>query len=191
MKKNTNNTKEIIIVCILTLIVIGAIGFAIGLQSFTIIEWWKPAAACAIIAIPFTILLAKYMKHLTRPIIDYLEYPASFILSFAILLGAFYTLNFFLSDHSSSYEYHAPVVRKYSQVRTRSHKTGRRAYKEEKYTVYIVEVEMRDGKIKKMEKPLSEYNKIKKGKSLDLFIEEGLFSIPVIKPHHKAQSNTD
>ncbi len=50
---------------------------------------------------------------------------------------------------------------------------------------------MRDGKIKKMEKPLSEYNKIKKGKSLDLFIEEGLFFIPVIKPHHKAQSNTD
>ena len=41
---------------------------------------------------------------------------------------------------------------------------------------------MKDGKIKKLEKPLGEFNRIKKGAKLKLLIENGLFSIPVIKP---------
>lgn len=156
-----------------------------GLHSFTIVEWWKPTLVCAIVALAVSVLLARFIRPLTRTYIDYLEYPAAFILSFSILLATFYTLNFFLADHSSSYEYQAPIVKKYSEIRTRSHRTGRRAYKEEKYTVYIEEVEMKDGKIKKMEKPLSEYNKIKKRSSLDLIIEDGLFKVPVIKTHNK------
>ncbi len=178
------NTAEIILFCGLMLLVIAALGCSIGLHSFTIVDWWKPVAVCSIIALPVSFWLARFMRPLTIPIIAYLEYPAAFILSFSILLAAFYASNFFLSDHSSAYEYKAPIVRKYSQVRTRSHKTGRRGYREEKYTVYIIEVEMKNGKIKKMEKPLGEYNRIKKGSSLDLLMEDGLFSIPVIKPRH-------
>ncbi len=168
----------------MTLVVIAALGSSFGLHSFTLIEWWKPASICAILALPISFLLARYMKRVTRPILAYLEYPVSFILSFSILLAAFYLLNFKISDPSTGYEYQTPVVRKYSQVRTRIYKTGRRGYKEEKYTVYIIEIELKDGKIKKMERPLSEYDKIKQGSSLNLLIEEGLFSIPVIKPRH-------
>ncbi|MDE6637672.1 MAG: hypothetical protein K2K32_05485, partial [Muribaculaceae bacterium] len=134
-----------------------------------------------VIAFPVSILLAKYMKRLTTSIFEYLEYPTAFILSFSIILAAFYSSNYFLSDDSSGYEYQAPVVRKYSQERTRSFKTGRRGYRNEKYTVYIIELEMKDGKIKRLEKPLSEYNKIKKGSSLQLLVEDGFFTIPVIK----------
>ncbi len=181
MKNNISNT---IILSILMLLVIVAIGCAMGLQSFTLVEWWRPAAVCAFLAILPSIWIAKLIRPLASPFLKYLEYPASYILSFSILLAAFYSLNFWMSDSSSRHTYEAPVVRKYSQQRTRSHKTGRRGYKEEKYTVYIVEIEMEDGKIKKMEKPLSEYNRIKKGSNLSLFIEDGLFSIPVIKPSH-------
>ena len=181
LKRRTN---EIILMFILILIVIIALGFSIGLHSFTIIEWWKPMALCAIIALPITIWIAKYIARVTRPILDYLEYPTAFILSFSILLAAFYSSNFFLSDNSSCYEYDAPVLKKYRQERTRTHKTGRRSYREEKYSVYIIEIEMNDGKIKKLEKSLGEYNRIKKGATLKLFIEDGLFSIPVIKPKH-------
>lgn len=115
----------------------------------------------------------------------YIEYPVAFILSFSTMTAAFYSINYCLSDHSNGYEYHAPVVRKYSESRTRSHKTGRRGYREEKYTVYFIELEMNDGRIKKMEKPLSEYNRIKKGETVKLFVEEGLFRIPVIKMNKK------
>ncbi len=156
-----------------------------GMHTFTIVVWWKPVAECAVISMPVSILLAKYMKRLTHSIFEYLEYPTAFILTFSILLASFYTSNYFLSDKSSGYEYNAPVVRKYSQVRTRTYKMGRRGYRTEKYTVYVIELEMKDGKIKRMEKSLSEYNKIKKGSSLSLRMEEGLFSIPVIKYNNK------
>ena len=175
---------EIILILILSLTVIVALGFSMALHSFTIIDWWKPAAACAILALPASIWLAKYMRRLTQNILIYLEYPVAYIFIFSILLAAFYSSNFYLSDHRSGYEYHAPVVKKYSQERKRTYKVGRRGYRETKYRVYIIEIEMKDGKTKKMEKPLKEYNSIKKGSSLKLFIEDGLFSIPVIKPRN-------
>lgn len=175
------NIWEILLSIFLILIVIAAIGVSMGLHHFTMIEWWKPVAVCAVISLPVSILLARYMKRLTNSVFEYLEYPTAFVLSFSILLSGFYTSNFFLSDKSSGVEYNAPVVRKYSQVRTRTFKNGRRGYRTEKYTVYVIELEMNDGKIKRMEKTLSEYNKIKKGSSLNLRIEQGLFSIPVIK----------
>lgn len=181
MKSNIKNT---IFILILGLIVIVALGFSMGLHSLTIIDWRKPAAVCAILALPASLWLTRYIRRLTKDIIKYLEYTVAYVLSFSILLASFYASNFFLSDHYSGYEYLAPVVKKYSQERTRSYKVGRRGYRETKYKVYIIEIEMNDGKIKKLEKPLSEYNSIKKGSSLKLFIEDGLFSIPVIKPRH-------
>ena len=163
------------------LLIIVALGFSIGLQSLTIIDWWKPTALCMLLAIPATAFLARYMACLTRPMFRYLEYPAAFLLSFSILIGTFYCINYFLSDPSTRYEYEAPVVRKYSEVRTRSHKTGKRSYREEHYRVYIVEIQMEDGKIKKLEKPLRAYNRIKEGGTLRLLLEDGLFGIRVIK----------
>lgn len=181
----------ILLTILLILVVIVALGGSMGLHSLTLIDWWKPTILSAVIALPLTILLAKYLEPLTRQTLKYLEYPVTFILSFSIILVAFYSANYFLSDHSSGYEYSAPVVRKYSQVRTRTRRINRRAYREEKYTVYIVELEMKDGKIKKMEKTLPEYNKIKRGGSVRMIVEDGLFKIPVIKPIPKNQKNNN
>ena len=191
-QKGTDMKSKIakgILTFILVLTVIAALGFAMGLHSLTIIEWWQPAALSGIIAIPLSIWLARFIKPVTRDLFKYMEYPCSFVLTFSIILAAFYSANFYLSDHTSGYEYKAPVVRKYRQERTQTQKIGRRGYKEYKYSVYIIELQMSDGKIKKMEKTLSEYNKIKKGSSINLFIEDGLFSIPVIKPRHKSSQN--
>ncbi|MDE7097233.1 MAG: hypothetical protein K2O47_07060, partial [Muribaculaceae bacterium] len=57
-------------------------------------------------------------------------------------------------------------------------------YRSEKYTVYFIELEMSDGKIKKQEKPLRQYNNIKTGSKMRLILENGLFDIPVIKKRH-------
>ena len=182
---------EIILIFILSLIVISALGISMALHSFTIIEWWKPVAICAILALPATFWLARYMKRLTRNILDYLEYPTAFVFSFSILLVAFYSSNFFLSDHNSGFEYDAPIVKKYSQERKRTYKVGRRGYRETKYRVYIIEIEMNDGKTKTLEKPLGEYNKIKRGGSVKMIVEDGLFKIPVIKPIPKFQKESN
>lgn len=167
------------------LLVITALGVSIGLHSFTIIEWWKPVILCGALSLPMTLWISKFFAHLTRPILKYLEYLVAFIFSFSILLATFYLSNFCLSDHSSVYEYHAPVIKKYQTERTRSKRIGRRTYGQEKYKVYFIEIEMKDGKLKRLEKSYQEYNRIKKGSTLKLFIEDGLFKIPVIKPQHK------
>lgn len=178
MKNQVARTILIIFIC---LVVIAALGFSMGLHSFTIIEWWKPAAGCLLLSLPLTWWLARYIVRLTGHYLKYLEYPAAFVISFSVLLLAFYSINYYISDPSSRYEYDAPVVRKYSEVRKRTYKTGRRGYREEKYTVYIVELQMNDGKIKKLEKPLGEYNRIKRNGSIRLRMEDGFFRIPVIK----------
>lgn len=166
-----------------------AIGFSIGIHSFTLVVWWKPVAVCAILAVPATLWLARHVRRLTRPIMNYLEYPFAYILSFSLLLGTFYGSNYFISDPTSAYEYKAPVIKKYSQLRKHTQKIGRRGYKEVKYHIYSIEIRMEDGKIKKIDKPLSEYNRIKKGSFLNLRIEKGLFSIPVIKNMRKTNHN--
>ena len=182
---------EIIFIFILSLIVIAALGISMALHSFTIIDWWKPVAICAILALPATFWLSRYFRRLTQSILVYLEYPVAYTFSFSILLVAFYSSNFFLSDHSTGYEYDAPVVKKYSQERKRTYKVGRSGYRETKYRVYIIEIEMNDGKTKKLEKPLREYNKIKRGGSVKMIVEDGLFKIPVIKPIPRIQKESN
>ncbi|MDE6291016.1 MAG: hypothetical protein K2M16_05745 [Muribaculaceae bacterium] len=180
-----NRTKEITLTILLGLTVIVATGVSMGFHHLTIVEWWKPAIFCALIATGTTVWLAPSMKRLTEPFMSYIEYPVAYVLSFSVMMGLFYTVNYCLSDNSSGYAYKAPVVRKYREERTRSHRTGRRAYREEKYSVYVVELEMKDGRIKKFEKPLSEYNRIKERGTVDIFVEDGFFKIPVIKNKHK------
>ena len=91
-----NRIAEIILSIALILLTIVALGFSIGIQSLTIIEWWKPAVLCAVISLPISIWLARYIVRLTASYVRYLEYPAAFILSFSILLGTFYYANYFL-----------------------------------------------------------------------------------------------
>lgn len=184
-KKIKRRVSETVLIIVLSIIIIMAFGASTGLHQLTVIEWWKPALACALLSLPLTFLTARYFTRLTRPLIRFAEYPLAFIFYFSVMLAAFYTLNYCLSDHSSGYEYNAPVVGKYSEERTRSHRTGRRGYHSEKYRVYIVELKMKDGKIKKMQKSLSEYNRIKKGKKVKIYVEEGLFKIPVVKTKNK------
>ncbi|MDE7095871.1 MAG: hypothetical protein K2O47_00065, partial [Muribaculaceae bacterium] len=171
-------TKEIILIFIISLVIILALGFSMGLHSFTIVEWWKPVAVCSLPALAITFLLAGIVRHVTGPLMKYVEYPLAFILSFSTFLLAFYTLNYYKSDPSTAHEYMAPVVRKYSEERTRSRRISRHFYRSEKYTVYFIELEMSDGKIKKQEKTLRQYNNIKTGSKMRLILENGLFDIP-------------
>lgn len=114
-------------------------------------------------------------------IYGFLKYPAAFIANFSFILCGFYTLNYHFSDNSTRLKYEAPVIRKFSQERLRNKRVGRRVYCSEKYKVYFIEIELPDGKTKKIEKSLGEYMKIKKGRKISIYEEKGLWGIKVIK----------
>lgn len=121
------------------------------------------------------------MSILTKNFAKYVEYPITFVFVFSILSGTFYSLNYFNSDSSTREEYKVPVVGKFSEERVFNHREGRRSYSRKKQIIYFIEIELNDGTKVKMQKPLHDYIKIKKGSRLKIAIEEGFFGIPVIK----------
>lgn len=181
MKPNKNKFIIYALSTVLILIVILSLGAAIALHSRTMVEWWWPVAICSLLAIPLTILLAGPMRTLTSPIIDYLEYPAAFVVGFSLLICAFYTINYQCTNPSSRSEYPAPIVAKYTAERTSSTRSGRHSYKSTTYHVYFLEIELKDGRTKKIEVPHSRYLKTKKGQRIPITEEKGLFGLTVIK----------
>ncbi len=173
--------KNALIFILITLAVIFLLGISAGIQSNTIIEWWQPTVACALFSIAGTAALHKVFRHLIRTNIKYLEYPLAFVVVFSILLCAFYSTNYFMSDPTTRQEYSVPIVNKYSKEGYRTKRVGRRTVRSEKYTTYYIQIKLPDGQIKSYSRPVGEYVKIKRGQKVKISVEEGLYRIPVIK----------
>lgn len=173
---------NIIIMIILTTAIILLLGLASVLQRNTIIDWWIPTGACALLALPCGYLikgLIGKLTHFEKPIWNIL---AGAMLSFAIIIGLLYSLNYYKSDLASEYKYSAEVVNKYSRENYRVQRVSRnRVRRGEKYWVYYICIRLEDGRIKKMEVPVSEYLKIRVGTHIPLQMQTGFFGIPVIK----------
>ncbi len=182
-------SKNVCIVALI-LVVILLLGASMAFQTFTLVEWWKPMAACVPIAVLLTLSFARLIKKASRRTSVFLNYALCFVLSFSILLSAFYFFNYQFTDPSVSLEYSVPVVRKFSEERTRAKGSGRRGHGVEKYNVHFIEIELSDGHTKKLEKPLREYLRIKVGDKIKIREEKGLFGINVIKMNHN-QSNSN
>lgn len=185
-----NNISAKVSVITMILVVILLLGASVALHSFTLVEWWQPVVVCAFIAVLLTLLFAKIIKPTVKLTSDYWKYVSCFVLSFSTLLSAFYFINYQFADSSTISEYSAPVVGKYSKERTRNKGMGRRGRGVEKYNVHFIEIELSDGSIKNLEKPLSEYLKIKVGDKIKVEEEKGFFGINVIKLNHN-QSNSN
>lgn len=177
-----NKAWRIASVVVLALIVTASLGVSKVLQGYTFVEWWKPAAGCALFATVASVGLRKPMHILTGMDKAALNYAAAFVCLFSIALGCFYALNFCCSDAGSKQEYSAPVVRKYSEEHYRVRRLSRhKAAKGEKYHVYCIGIALPDGRVKRIEVPVGEYAKVRKGQRVSLSIEEGFFGIPVMK----------
>lgn len=175
-------TINIIIMIILTTAIILLLGLASVLQRNTIIDWWIPSAACALLAVPCGILLRGCIGRLTKFRKTIWNILAGAVLSFSVFIGLFYSLNYYKSDESSAQEFSARITNKYTEERYRVQRVSRnRVRRGEKYWVYCISVEMPDGRLKKMEVSPGEYIKIRVGRHIKLQIENGLLGIPVIK----------
>lgn len=166
---------------LVALVITFLLGISAGIQSNTIIEWWKPATTCAVAALAGTVLFHKRLRLLKQENIKYLEYPTAFAIIFSIMLCSFYCMNFFMSDQSTRQEYSVPVINKYSKEKYRTKRVGRRTVRGEKYMTYYIQLRLPDGHIKSYDRPIGEYTKIKRGQQLNISVEDGLFGIPVIK----------
>lgn len=157
-------------------------GLAFALHANTLIDWWIPLSICLPLAMPSGFLLKGFMRRITdlkNPVWNIL---AGIIFSFAVLIGSFYTLNYYFSDETTESECTVTVVKKFSEEHYHTRRISRnRVIRGNKYRVYYMNVELQNGKVKKLEIPLSKFNKIKKGAPLILPTQTGLFGIPVLK----------
>ena len=175
-------TINIIIMIILTTAVILLLGLASVLQRNTIIDWWIPAGACALLALPCGILLKGFIGKLTLFKKAIWNILAGIVFSLSVFIGTFYALNYYNSDESSAKEFSALITNKFTEEHHRTQRVSRNhVIRGDKYLVYCISVEMPDGRRKKMEVSPGEYIKIRVGKHIKLQIEDGLFGIPVIK----------
>lgn len=168
-----------------------SIGMAIVLHGKTIIEWWKPTALCAIIAVFLSAALYRLIKFISGLKSIVFNSLCAFTVAFSFIIGMFYTLNYYCSDTSSMHCINTTVMRKYSQERYRTRRVSRnRITRGEKYHVYYVEIELPDGRTKTLDVAVSEYMRLHVGQTLTLEAEKGLFGITIFKnlkfPIHKS-----
>lgn len=186
-KPNNNNhgkKKSSILLIILLLIVFGCVAFSMVLQRNTLIDWWIPTAVCLPVAAVVGWLLAPTMRTLTAVESKAMNIFAGAILSGSVIVAGAYSLNYYQSNPDTSHAIEAKVVNKYSEVRKS---------KRSRQTVYTIVIKLPDNRQKKFEVPVGDFNRYRNGDIIALHVEDGLFSIPVIKemrlpdPQHKHQ----
>lgn len=162
-------------------ILMALLGFSIALQRNTLTEWWKPAGACLLLALPTGWLLAGICKKLSGFSNRLVNAGIGVAFSFVTLLAIFYGVNFFGSDSSTHMEKEAEVINKYTEQRYHSRRAGRRYVRGDKYYVYGVTLRLENGFVKKVEIPVGEYVRIRTGAKVNVEMERGFFGVPVVK----------
>lgn len=182
--------KDILKLIVVGLIVIVAAGMTFAVQNDTVIEWQKPVLACAVPAIIIGYLLRKQFCDIIINGNRWLGGAAGAFATFTILIGAFYTLNYYGADDSSTVRLKAAVMEKHSSERYRTRRSGRgHSVRGDKYLTYSVTVQMPDGRSKMFPVSVSDYTRLRKGDTMSLSTQAGLFGIPVIKDKDFKTSN--
>lgn len=173
--------KRTITLIILLAITIISLGLAVVLQGKTLVEWWKPVAICLIPAVIVGLTAANAMRRLTGRNRRWLNAAAMSVLSFSLILGAFYTINFCKTTGSSAVTYHAEVIQKFTRERYDMKRVGRRTVRGKKHKVYNVVIELPGASMKKFAVSSRQYAQTRVGQRLKVEVRNGLFGLPVIK----------
>lgn len=177
-----NKVWRMTVAAALVLMATASLGISISIQGYTLVEWWKPVCGCGLLGLVASGRLHKAMRRLTGTTGAALNYAAAFVLSFSMVSGCFYAVNFYQSDAGSRQVCSALVVSKYAKEHYRVRRVSRHtAARGEKYYTYHVGVRLPDGREKSVAMPVDEYVKVRKGQRVSISVEEGLFGIPVIK----------
>ncbi len=177
-------TVKIILTFIITTATLISAGSALALHSNTMVAWWKPCALCLVIASGGTLLLNKLIKQAFSLRYNIFNFLIAFIFTFSLLIGLFYSINYYASDKESSQQQSVKVIDKFSEEHYRVKRVSRHAVaRDEKYKVYYIVIGLPDGHEKKISLSMEKYAKIRVGKDIRISIEKGFFGVPVIKKY--------
>ncbi len=159
-----------------------AYSFAFFFSAKTLYKLWIPWVISAIIALTLSTILWKFRNPListTKFILKYLTYSVCIT---GVIAGLIFSLNYLCSDTSSQTTVSAKVIEKYTKTRYHTKRVGRRYTGQGKpYKVYYIVAELPDGRTKEFGLTLSQYNRTRRNSEIQLTLETGLLSIPVIK----------
>ncbi len=156
--------------------------FALFLGSKTLTTLWIPWVVTAVVALATGLHLAPSCRVFTSSTRFILNYCVYVFISTGVLAGAFFSLNFFLSDPSTVTCVNAEVTRIYSETRYHTRRVGRRSVgRGRPYIVYNADVVLPDGKTKTIPLTLTEYNRSRRSKVMTVEVERGFFGLPVFK----------
>ncbi len=151
------------------------------LQRYTLVDWWLPVVGGLLLAVIVSMpLYRKFARHGLS--------GASFLLviafAFAILYSGFYSINYYGASADSTTRLEVSVIAKHREERYRTRRLNRHAStRGAKYYVYVVDLQLPDGRVKSLGVPLDEYNRIRNGSTRQVNSRRGAFGIQVFSLH--------
>ncbi|NBH87916.1 MULTISPECIES: hypothetical protein [Bacteroidales] len=170
--------------------IIFLIGLAVGVYSlsrYTLVRFSVPLICFATVSLLSGVLLCK------ARIWGWITGSARFLPNFlccsvctcVFCLSVFYICNYAFANDKEGGMRDAVVEEKYQKVRHKSRRVGRNRYtRGEAYNVYYMKVRFVDGPVNELQIEQKRYARIHKGDTIQLFVSEGFFSVPVIKYNH-------
>ena len=173
---------NILIMIVLGLVAITAAGLAMVIQNDTMVTWWIPTLICILIAVPIGFAVKRPMGRILPTNNRWVGAIAGTVVAYALLIGAFYSLNYYASDSDTSRQFKVAITKKTTREHYRVRRIGRnRVGRGEKYYTHTVTVEWPDLRTKELSVGANEYARLRIGDSISLTTRDGLFGIPVIK----------
>lgn len=151
------------------------------LQRYTLVDWWLPVVGGLVLAAIVTMSLYRRFARHGSSAASFLSVMA---FAFAILYSGFYSINYYGASADSTVRIDVSVIAKHREERYRTRRLNRHAStRGAKYYVYVVDLELPDGRVKSLEVPLDEYNCIRNGSTRQVNFRRGAFGIQVFSLH--------
>ncbi|MDE7387543.1 MAG: hypothetical protein K2N28_10460 [Muribaculaceae bacterium] len=173
---------NILIMIVLGLLAVSAAGLSLVIHHNTMIQWWIPTLICILPAVPVGYALRRPLSHVLPTRRLWVSAATGIALTYALLTGAFYTLNYYVADSHTSRQFKVAITNKTTREHYRVRRIGRnRVGRGEKYYTHSVTVRWPDNRTKELPVTANEYARLRTGDSISLTTQDGLFGIPVIK----------
>lgn len=183
--------KKVALMGVLSVVTVAFFVVAVTLHRDTIVEWWKPLWISLVIATLPGLALGRLLEVGDMGLNRVACYCCGVVAMMSVVTGSFYMLNYFGADSDSLETVDAEVSRRYSEQHYQVRRVSRYATSRGRpYHVYYIGLDIPGKGEKVLQVTLERYNKIKKGASMSIDVESGLFGVPVMKEVRKVKPST-
>lgn len=166
------------------MILIGLVAAVYSLSRYTLIRFSVPLIYFVTISLLSGVFLWK--ARIWGWVTGSVRFLPNFLCGSACMcvfcLSLFYICNYAFANDEEGGMRDAVVEEKYQKVRHKSRRVGRNRYaRGESYNVYYMKVRFGDGPANELQIERNRYARIHVGDTIQLFVSEGLWGVPVIK----------